>query len=377
MLEALVVGAGPAGSLAAWRLADAGARVLIVDREAFPRDKLCGDTLNPGAVAFLAALPFSRNPLAFALPLQGLVVTGPRTRIEARYGNGVCGRSILRRDFDDWLLSEAIAAGARFESGLKARGAIVNSTGSTPVVRGAVLARSGASDLRVPATMTIAADGRASAMARSVSIARHPKRPRRWAFGTYMSDVRGVGDLGEMHVRGQKYVGISPVPSGLSNVCVVTGPKPRGRTPREVILQVINEDRLLRDRFATADFASPVKVLGPLAFEVDRAGVEGLLLAGDAAGFVDPMTGDGLHLALKGAWLAAGETLTALETGKLSAAVSSLQAARKEELGAKLRFNRWLRRLVEAPLAVELAGLGACVAPGMVRWAVRYAGDAA
>ena len=55
MLDVLVVGAGPAGSLAAWRLARAGARVLLVDRARFPRPKLCGDTLNPGAVARLEA----------------------------------------------------------------------------------------------------------------------------------------------------------------------------------------------------------------------------------------------------------------------------------------------------------------------------------
>ncbi len=121
MRDVLVVGAGPAGALAAWRLASAGARVTIVDRDAFPRDKLCGDTLNPGAVAFLESLGIQQSPLPAARPLAGMTVSGPRTRIDARYPAGVTGRAILRRHFDAWLLNQAVAAGAQFESGLMAR----------------------------------------------------------------------------------------------------------------------------------------------------------------------------------------------------------------------------------------------------------------
>jgi len=84
-----------------------------------------------------------------------------------------------------------------------------------------------------------------------------------------------------------------------------------------------------------------------------------------------------LHLALRGGWLAAGEAMYALETGDLAGAVSRLTRARAEAFSAKLRFNRWLRRLVEAPVAVELAGLGGAMAPGIVRWAVTRAGDVA
>ncbi len=136
----------------------------------------------------------------------------------------------------------------------------------------------------------------------------------------------------------------------------------------------IQADPQLRERFAGASFEGPIRVLGPLAVESPACGVPGLLLAGDAAGFIDPMTGDGLHLAMRGGWLAAGEALHALETGDLGAAVQRLTRARAETFSAKLRFNRWLRRLVEAPAAVELAGLGGAMAPGLVRWAVTRAG---
>ena len=66
MLDVLIAGAGPAGSVAATLLARAGARVLIVDRETFPRDKLCGDTLNPGVVKLLQSIDLWGGPLATA-----------------------------------------------------------------------------------------------------------------------------------------------------------------------------------------------------------------------------------------------------------------------------------------------------------------------
>src|SRR5690349_6877609 len=117
MVDVLIAGAGPAGSIAALLLARTGARVLIVDRETFPRDKLCGDTLNPGAVRLLASLGLSGGPLASALPLRGMRITGPHTSVTAHYPNRDVGLSIVRRDLDHFLLNEAIRAGAHFEPG--------------------------------------------------------------------------------------------------------------------------------------------------------------------------------------------------------------------------------------------------------------------
>src|SRR5262249_58463072 len=138
---------------------------------------------------------------------------------------------------------------------------------------------------------------------------------------------------------------IAPVTDTLSNVCVVTGSRPEGRTPIDVIRRAIAADAKLAARFESVSFESRVSVLGPLAVEARAAGVAGLLLAGDAAGFVDPMTGDGLHLAMRGAALAADEILYVLEHGDPTGAPGRLAQARDRMLGSKLRFNRAVRRL--------------------------------
>jgi flavin-dependent dehydrogenase len=376
MLDVIVAGAGPAGSIAALLLARAGARVLIVDREAFPREKLCGDTLNPGAVALLASLGLSGGPLARARPIVGMRVSGPSASVSAEYGGGIRGLAITRRELDVWLLDAAVRAGARFESGLVVRRPLVD-TSHQGLVRGLVLAaRGGHAETRLPAAAVIAADGRRSVLARHLGLRADPPPVRRWAFGTYATDVPGMASLGEMHVRRGWYVGLAPLADGRVNICLVMPPRPVGRTPLDVIRQAVGRDRALAERLASARFVAPVHVLGPLAADVRAAGVPGLLLAGDAAGFIDPMTGDGLHLAIEGARLAAVETLRAIERGEFQAAVGRLADARHRVFRRKLRFNRWLRRLVATPAAVDAASAGARLWPGAIRYAIRYAGDA-
>jgi flavin-dependent dehydrogenase len=246
------------------------------------------------------------------------------------------------------------------------------------IVRGVVVARrDGSAESRLPAFVTIGADGCRSALARALGLIRYPASPRRWAFGVYARDVEGMSDVGEMHVRPGSYLGVAPVGGGLSNVCVVTGPRPEGPAAVDVVWRAIRRDPRLDRRFARASIVGRVRVLGPLAADVATPGAPGLLLAGDAAGFVDPMTGDGLHFALRGGLLAARHALAALETTDLDAAVRHLAADRHRAFRPKLRFNRLIRRIVASPAAIETLTLSARIAPGWVSRAVRYAGDSA
>jgi flavin-dependent dehydrogenase len=142
MLDVLIVGAGPAGAVAAVVLARAGVRVRIVDRATFPRGKLCGDTVNPGALARLQALGLAADLEVRGLPVAGMLVTGERgVAIEGRYPDGVVGRAIVRRDLDWLLLRGAIDAGCQFEAGVSVRGAVVTDDKAGRAVSGVTIGR--------------------------------------------------------------------------------------------------------------------------------------------------------------------------------------------------------------------------------------------
>ena len=166
---------------------------------------------------------------------------------------------------------------------------------------------------------------------------------------------------------------MAPLPDGTANACVVTSATDLLKDP-DVLLQTLRLDPELGRRFARAEMLAAPTVLGPLAVDAIAAGMPGLLLAGDAAGFIDPMTGDGLRFAFRGGELAAQFALEALE-GRASTAHVRLLDVRRREFGNKWRFNRALRALVSSPSAVQAAGLGASIAPPMLAHVVAYAGD--
>jgi flavin-dependent dehydrogenase len=376
MVDVVVAGAGPAGAVAAVCLARAGVRVLLVDRERFPRDKLCGDTLNPGAMAVLRALGLAGFVESRGVRLDGMTVTGPNgVSVDATYAEDHRGYAISRRDLDAWLVEAAAAAGAQVELGARVCAPLVEEDAAVPRVRGVELAARGRR-VRLPARLTVAADGRRSTLAFALGLARHPASPRRWAAGTYVAGLAGMRARGEMHIRAGYYLGLSPLPGGLTNACLVTADRARLADPAGALDAALRGDPQLRERTVAMRHVAPVTTLGPLAVDVRACGLPGLVLAGDAAGFVDPMTGDGLRLALHGAWLAAGAVLAELEAPAVEA-WRRLAAARRQAFGRKLRANRILRYIVAKPTIVRAGAVAARVAPAVLRGVVAFAGDEA
>lgn len=378
--DVIVAGAGPAGALAATILARAGVRVQMFDRARFPRAKLCGDTLNPGTMDLLAPhLPLEQIT-ARSLPVDGMMLTGPGVEIRGTYGPHVQGRAITRRALDTLVLEQALAAGVEFADEVSVAAPVTDAGGD---VTGVVISAKNGVRRECRASMVIAADGRESRLARAMGLTRHPPRPRRWAIGAYFEDVGSMTTCGEMHVRVGHYIGVAPVPGGLTNACLVV-PHTRGATtagwrdPAAMLQSAIAADARLASRFRRSRMLDEPHVLGPMAIDARTAGAPGMLLAGDAAGFIDPITGDGLRFAYRGAELAAGVTLDVLE-GKVEGrdAVRVLAARRHGAFAAKWRFNRAIRTLIASPLGVSGATVAARALPTAFRALIRYAGDCA
>jgi flavin-dependent dehydrogenase len=169
------------------------------------------------------------------------------------------------------------------------------------------------------------------------------------------------------------------LPNGLTNVCLVkpsASADPELRDPAAALSAALRGDPMLGERFAHARLVSAPTVIGPLAVDsvASLRAPDGLLLAGDAAGFVDPMTGDGLRFAIRGGELAAGAALRALANG-WTGVQKRLSADRRREFGPKWRFNRALRALVGSTVGVRIATAGAPFLQSLLRSIILRASD--
>jgi flavin-dependent dehydrogenase len=330
-------------------------------------------TLDASSTAGTRARSLVDDVRAEALPIAGMLVTGPGgARITADYPRGLRGLALTRRHLDLRLVEAATAAGVMFDDGVGVRGPIVAGDGRVVGVEIGL----GSRDDRLSARLVIAADGRGSRIASALALSTFARVHRRWAFGAYFTGIHGLAAYGEMHIRPNGYLGVAPLPGGLANVCAVRelAAGRRGAVDeRRVITQAVEDDPILRERFVSARQVTDVTTLGPLAVDARRAGRPGVLLAGDAAGFVDPMTGDGLRFALRGGILAAEAALTELSSGV--PAWRALQTARAREFAGKWRINRALRKLAGSPRALGLAALVAEYWADPVKYLVGVAGD--
>jgi menaquinone-9 beta-reductase len=163
----------------------------------------------------------------------------------------------------------------------------------------------------------VAADGRHSVISRSLGLDLRVRWPQRLGLATHYAGDDGLGPFGEMHVGEGSYCGLAPVGGGLVSVGLVValGEKPAGEATERFFERRLAElpgaARTLND----AERVGPVRGIGPMARKVGRMAGPGYLLVGDAAGFLDPFTGEGVHRALRGAELAARAVEGALRAG--------------------------------------------------------------
>jgi flavin-dependent dehydrogenase len=349
----IVVGGGPAGSACALALARRGVDVTVVERQRFPRRKVCGEYLNGGAVAALDALGVGEAVRRIARPLRGIRLVPPGTdAIELPFPTVAlaCERSLL----DDMLLQSARAAGATM-----LRGHVEDLTFESDRVSGAVV-RDEAGDRRtLTARFVVGADGSGSLVARKLGLALAPRGVRRFAVGGH---YEGFGELDrhvEMYVGTGAYFAINPLDETRSNVMVVVRDRDlaawSGAVDDGMRGKAAGLGRGHRSFAGARRLGAPVSV-GPLAFDVAAVTRAGALLVGDAAGFLNPFTGQGVFLALRGAHDAAAAIGAALEgRARETESIGDYAQRRTSDFRIRRRLTKLVDLLVDVPFLARRA----------------------
>ncbi len=376
--EVVVVGGGPAGSAVAARLAGAGHDVLLVDSARFPRDKVCGEGVSPEAWRLLDAVGATARVEALGpRPLLGMRLVSPDgTAFEGRYRRSRPGFAVRRLHLDAALLSVARAAGAEVREGARVTALLRAADGA---VRGVETERAGETS-RVEARLVVGADGRRGVVGRSLGLLGEHPRFRRFSVRGYWDGVAGLGDTGEMHVGGGGYCGLAPLSDTTANVAFVLPERVMAGAAGD--LEGFYRESLRRrwpriaERLARARLGEPPKAIGPLALRCRRVAAPGALLVGDAAGFHDPFTGEGVTLALRTAELAAAAADEALRTG--DGPLPRLARYERERAAAtrdKFRFNRLLQWAVAVLALADAVARRLARRPDLADRLVGIAGD--
>jgi menaquinone-9 beta-reductase len=384
--DVIVVGAGPSGATTAYHLAQAGVNVLMLEKARFPRDKVCGDGLTPRAVKSLVAMGVDVSPEAGWLRNKGLRVIGAGMRLELPWPElgSYPGYGLVRprSSLDETLARRAQAAGAKLLEGVTVTGAVLDDHG---VIKG-VKTRTGNNDPErsMLAPIVVAADGNSSRLAVSMGLAKRDDRPLGVAVRTYYKSPRHDDDYleswldlwdGDRLLPGYGWIfgmgdGTSNVGLGLLN----TSEAFRNTDYRSLLRRWLKS---MPEEWGYIEENQTEPVRGaalPMAFNRTPHYYRGLLLAGDAAGMVNPFNGEGIAYAMESGEILArviAQAVARSTRAERERVLRSYPVALQQSYGGYYTLGRLFVQLIGKPKLMRYATKHGMSRPALMRFALK------
>jgi menaquinone-9 beta-reductase len=379
--DVIVVGGGPAGSATAAYLAMAGVDVLLLEKAAYPREKVCGDGLTPRAVRELITLGIPTLAEDGWIKNHGLRIIGGGMRLELPWPDLASfppyGLVRPRHDFDDILAKHAVKHGARLRESTNVTEPIVDvRTGAIVGVRAKAMDSEGrptGEDLTFHAPLVVAADGNSSRLSMAMNRPTRDDRPMGVAVRTYYTSPRHDDDYLESWLElwskddaGQKillpgYGWIFGVGDGTSNVGlgILNTSAAFGKVDYKDVLKRWVDTMPAEWTFNEDTMTSPVRGAAlPMGFNRQPHYDHGLLLVGDAGGMVNPFNGEGIAYAMESGRLAAEVIAQAFARPSDAGREKVLQSyprVMKDALGGYYTLGRAFAKMIGNPEVMRLA----------------------
>jgi geranylgeranyl reductase family protein len=384
--DVIVVGAGPAGATTAFYLAQSGLDVLLLEKSRFPREKVCGDGLTPRAVRSLVGMGISVTEQDGWVRNKGLRVIGAGQRLELPWPelSSYPGFGLVRtrHDLDEALARRAEQAGARLIEGITVTGPVRHER--TGRIRGVVARPDGGEERSYAARVVVAADGNSSRLSVSMGLRKRDDRPLGVAVRTYYTSPRHDDDYleswldlwdGDRLLPGYGWIfgmgdGTSNVGLGLLNTSAAFG-----HTDYHALLRKWLKGMPAEWGFTEENRAAPIRGAAlPMGFNRTPHYHQGLLLAGDAGGMVNPFNGEGIAYAMESGEILARTVVQALARGRgaeTERVLAGYPHALSQEYGGYYTLGRTFVKLIGKPSLMRFATKHGMSRPALMRFALK------
>jgi geranylgeranyl reductase family protein len=385
--DVIIVGAGPAGSTTAYYLAQAGIDVLLLEKSRFPREKVCGDGLTPRGVRALIAMGVSVSEQDGWVRNKGLRVIGAGRRLEMAWPelSSYPGYGLVRprTDFDEILARRAEQAGAKLVEGLTVTGPVLDER--TGRITGVTARPEGVGDERAhSARVIVAADGNSSRLSVAMGLRKRDDRPLGVAVRTYYRTPRSDDDYleswldlwdGDRLLPGYGWIfgmgdGTSNVGLGLLNTSTAFG-----HTDYHALLRQWLKGMPAEWGFTEDHRTQPIRGAAlPMGFNRTPPYFNGLLLAGDAGGMVNPFNGEGIAYAMESGEILARTIAQALarpSRAETERVLAGYPRALREAYGGYYALGRIFVKAIGRPDLMRFATKHGMSRPAVMRFVLK------